>query len=399
MLTAYRQNKERFSIFKVTSRESLLKYKREQFFCPICHESLVLKIGTKRIPHFAHRKNSSCTEQYERESDYHLSGKIKLYHWLETQRANPDLEPYIEQTRQRPDLTFMFNQSKYALEYQCSVIPEEYFVKRTESYKSVNIIPLWILGGKQINRLSTNLIKLTSFHLLFLTKKSNRTILNAYCSELNQHILFYNLIPVTSQKFITKLRFFPKDCSLQEILVPSFSKDEFLFIPIWRKELLRYKNSLLLPAGIQKSKFLTELYKCRLNLLLLPPQLGIPTHSSMFIETAPLIWQTYIYLDTLSFRNPGERFQLASVLTAFKKRIQKNEIKLRNIPEIEGSYESAIIEFINLLINFELIEYLGSHTLRMKRKIHTPDTLEEQKELENCFYLRYQKLLEKKLFF
>ena len=67
-----------------------------------------MKLGSQRIEHFAHQKDSQCTESYERESDYHINGKLQLFQWLEMQNLSPVLEPYYQSIRQRPDIGFTY---------------------------------------------------------------------------------------------------------------------------------------------------------------------------------------------------------------------------------------------------------------------------------------------------
>ena len=49
---------------------------------------------------------------------------VKLYQWLMSKRFLPILEYYDREIQQRPDIMFMYNGRKYALEYQCSTISE-----------------------------------------------------------------------------------------------------------------------------------------------------------------------------------------------------------------------------------------------------------------------------------
>ena len=68
-------------------KEKLRRIREDQEFqCPECKEKVMMKIGTQRMEHFAHQKGSLCVESYERESEYHLAGKLQLFQWLKNQK-------------------------------------------------------------------------------------------------------------------------------------------------------------------------------------------------------------------------------------------------------------------------------------------------------------------------
>ena len=87
------------------------------------------------MEHFAHQKGSLCVESYERESEYHLAGKLQLFQWLNNQKLCPELEPFYPSIRQRPDIGVPYDKKNYALEFQCSAIPPELMIKRTKGYQ------------------------------------------------------------------------------------------------------------------------------------------------------------------------------------------------------------------------------------------------------------------------
>ena len=44
--------------------------------CPICHEPLVPRCGSKKINHWAHKKSAHCDKWWESETEWHRGGKI-----------------------------------------------------------------------------------------------------------------------------------------------------------------------------------------------------------------------------------------------------------------------------------------------------------------------------------
>lgn len=143
--------------------------------CPVCGERLIYKHGMVRVPHFAHEKDKECTYTFfENETKEHASGKVLLYKWLQKLNSvsNLELESYIKETKQRPDLYFKIGEQKYVIEYQCSPITLEEFKERRELYKLNNIIDIWILGIDNFNFNTNGKIKMKVLDkLLFLEKK------------------------------------------------------------------------------------------------------------------------------------------------------------------------------------------------------------------------------------
>lgn len=134
MLVASAENGVRISLIGSHSIPALQQYRENHsFYCPECKEKVIMKIGKKKIPHFSHKKGSKCPERYERESEYHMSGKVLLFQWLKKKGLNPILEPFYPEISQRPDIGVHYEGVHYALEYQCSSISEELFIKRTEA--------------------------------------------------------------------------------------------------------------------------------------------------------------------------------------------------------------------------------------------------------------------------
>ncbi|MCT8140391.1 hypothetical protein H1D32_23445 [Anaerobacillus sp. CMMVII] len=86
-------------------KEELLELRqRKKFFCPVCYEEVIIKLGTKQAWHFAHKRKLSCIDEMEGETTYHIEGKKLLFNWLKNQELDVELEPYLKEVKQRPDL-------------------------------------------------------------------------------------------------------------------------------------------------------------------------------------------------------------------------------------------------------------------------------------------------------
>lgn len=126
--------------------------------CPVCGEKMLYCHGDFKIPYFRHEKNSDCPDIYsEGITEEHINGIKILYDWLNKQEGISDiqLEKWIPETRQRPDIYFKYNGEEYVIEYQCSPIATKYN-ERHDLYKLNNINDIWILGVNKygINNIS-----------------------------------------------------------------------------------------------------------------------------------------------------------------------------------------------------------------------------------------------------
>lgn len=115
--------------------------KNEVFYCPGCHEEVILKKGRIKVPYFSHQANSVCMSLSEGESVEHLLGKHQLASWIQ---KNVEVEAYLPKLQQRPDLLW----GNIAIELQCSRLSFDRFEERTQNYLKHGYLPWWILGGQ-----------------------------------------------------------------------------------------------------------------------------------------------------------------------------------------------------------------------------------------------------------
>ena len=138
-------------------------YEPEQFIkwadssklkCPDCDEQLLFKNGVFMVRHFSHKVGLSCKrkeEFYERETSEHETGKLNLFNWIKNQIGvkNAEMERYIQETRQRPDIYFEQDGHKYAIEYQCSPLGIYEYEDRHRLYECAGIKDIWIFGTEK----------------------------------------------------------------------------------------------------------------------------------------------------------------------------------------------------------------------------------------------------------
>ena len=393
MLKAIRKDGTPFQLLPRHAKEVLRKEKSDnEFFCPECKEKVTMKIGSQRIEHFAHQAGSRCLESYERESQYHLNGKLQLYEWLESQRLQPLLEPYYENIKQRPDISVHFSQREYAIEYQCSTIPPELIVKRTTSFLKGKMACIWVMGGNNIKRKGEKKVCLSNFHYLFLHKSpSGIWYLPSYCPTTKMFIFLMNIVPTTTKNALTHFLFLPlQRCTFKQLLNPHrstrFNAED------WRKEIDAQKLSIQMNSRYQY-EFINELYANGVNISLLPPFVGLPVSDAPIIETSPLIWQSYLFIDLFNRKKANETLTFSEVYRLITTRVQKGQIKTRNFPFVpNGSMTLPLAQYLQLLVQFQVLEKINQNTFRVKKDITLPEHFVEKQNREDQFYKEYHHL-------
>ena len=118
--------------------------KRQAYYCPACGTSVRLKKGKNVRTHFAHESLKSCDFYHENEGPEHLENKVALFHWVKKD-AEAEMEYPIPELKQIADILI---NKQLALEVQCSPISCEHLRERSNSYRSLGIQVLWLLGEK-----------------------------------------------------------------------------------------------------------------------------------------------------------------------------------------------------------------------------------------------------------
>lgn len=363
--------------------------KKETFSCTYCNEKLILKLGTKRIYHFAHEKGAACTDSYDRESEYHMLGKLKIYNWLKGFGVSPHLEPYYPLIKQRADISFCLKGKTYVIEFQCSTISEDLFMKRTAGFRKLSLVPVWILAGKNINRIKNHKVAISSFQYLFLNKNSsNEWFLPSYCPQTNLFIRLNNPVPISSRNAMTDFFIKPLDqLQVHDLLDPEitcqFHTEE------WRRDMHRFKTTLLTHGSFNKDPFLLELYSLSLNPLLIPPFVGIPLRLNPVIQNAPFIWQTYIFIDHLFTQPIGKRIHFHEVFVSILRRINRSQISLRNLPMIkERQLPFAINDYLMYLERIGILGKENEKTFILMKPIEVAKNYDEWTRWEEKFYTK-----------
>ncbi|MBO0476442.1 hypothetical protein DOK76_05125 [Vagococcus sp. DIV0080] len=143
MLVAENHLKERVNLSRLT-QEEINDYKKEQWFCSACHSEVIIKNGQVIRPHFAHKARQMCEAFSENESEEHLKGKTLIATNCETYGIPYEVEAYLPELQQRPDVLI---NGKIAIEFQCSSLSIERFKERSEAYLAHDYQVVWLLGN------------------------------------------------------------------------------------------------------------------------------------------------------------------------------------------------------------------------------------------------------------
>ncbi|WP_175638302.1 competence protein CoiA family protein [Metabacillus schmidteae] len=366
---------------KKWSRQRLMKLRSERsFICPTCKQEVDLKIGSIIAAHFAHKKYGECsTVKGNYESEYHMKGKHDLYHWFHRQHGieSVQLEPYIQETRQRPDLYIEYNQRKIAIEYQCSTIDMRSFKKRSQLYKQEGISYLWILGAKTLTRVGKQSYQLSPFQWNFVIKKKNAApYLYAYCPNLRSIIVLYHILPFSSRTVISEHKHYPLPAtSFQDVMkLQTHNKGNL------RKEWLqKIKKFRLKPPGFQSkqsSRFHQYLYQMvHLPPSYLPSYAFLPLVYNYIFESPVYVWQGLILLFIQSIPLYGS-FRVHDVYYAISMRMNDGFITVRSLTE-PVSFITAIDAYLKKLAVLKVVVFDEKELLKKVKEIRWITQMDE----------------------
>ncbi|MED3792194.1 competence protein CoiA family protein [Niallia alba] len=363
MYTAITAEGKMINLFTMENKDELKGLRELPIYCPECKGRVILKMGEKKITHFAHERTQWCAGNGEAESSYHLQGKLQLYQKLLEVNLEPKLEPYFPEIKQRADISFVFNKEQYVIEYQCAVISPQLVKKRTEGYRKINIYPIWIIGFHHLKKWNPIKVKLSTFIYQFFTFYQNQYLLPTYCPYDRVFYLIQNPVPISiSQTFISTSSY-PLVKMEGELKLPILSNKNFS-ISYWRELIHRQKTKDVHYPTKTNDHFLKELYARELHPHFLPPFIGIPLKEGFLIETPPLYWQATIFLD--SFFDATKIYPLQKVYGHFQRRIEKGNIKIRDLPFLkEKNWKVAVKQYLQTLINLKIMEEIKPNFYRL----------------------------------
>lgn len=251
--------------------------KNEKYYCPSCQNPVHLKFGSIIRPHFAHFQNDACEVFAEGETFEHIEGKMQLAEWLENLGMQVEIEAYLPELQQRPDVLVMINNQQTAIEFQCSPIPIEKVAERTKGYLEAGYEITWILG-----RNFTYKDRLTAFHKVCLNKEMQ---LFHYDTEKEQLLIRSQFHLNQQEKMLCRKQRIEKGGELKS--EPLIIKSPMIKHPNIRKR----HNQLLRLRSEKKQNFQQLLYQNDENLISMPKELYTVLPNEWMIQEFSYTWK------------------------------------------------------------------------------------------------------------
>ncbi|MFC6464602.1 competence protein CoiA [Marinilactibacillus sp. GCM10026970] len=262
----------------------------KKLYCPTCKQSVFLKKGTFKVPHFSHYKKEACESFSEGETMEHLNGKLQLYTILKNNKLNVELEVYLPNLKQRPDILLNIEQQKIAIEFQCSQIPIQRMLERTKNYLKHGYQPYWILGDRfftntQMTQLKRTFIRFNPKCGLYLLRyKTEENCLEIVHSFKKRMSRIWNIEKTTIS-----------DRNLERILQDDFSFTERISkkrtenISLYNTHLNLQKQMAYSNPRIRN--FASLLYSESESLMSIPIEVYYPLANQWIVLTEPIEWK------------------------------------------------------------------------------------------------------------
>lgn len=333
-----KQNNQLIDLRKVSSTDFSRLKLASNYACPYCGASVILKQGPKRRAHFSH-KTSCDYKGHDHESEAHHLSKLVLEEWLSNQGVRTiKVEYRLAAINRIADIYFEYENEKYVLEIQKSMIDASLFHQRTNDYEKLGIRVIWIFIGPIQAREKTYLL-----NRVMRLQKQNRLIHFNVLTEtftLFDHLVWINQKEVQGMTQTVLLKHF----SLASLLLPNTQYEQrqlndWLVI----KQEFRLKKAL----SYQRSErgLLRLCAPFLINVSLLPSVVGWPIKGKAY--TKPLfIWQGYVVLCIMSDYEEHDVFTLSEL---------RQKLRFRYHLKESTDVVEALKEYLTLLALFGML--------------------------------------------
>lgn len=346
-------------------REKIPLLKKDTYYCPVCKGEVILRAGERVIAHFAHVKSENCPVAGG-EGVYHERGKLTLFQWLRKQGIPVELEKYLPEIQQRPDLLFRLKTKTVAIEYQCSIISHEEILNRTNGYRNAGIYVLWLLGEKLMRRRGSQSLYIDSFTQTAIHKfNPNYPLTLFYFCPINYHFIKFQDFTFTRKNYASgKLTV----NHLHNIKLKDLLKAEFIhkpsFATIWKQEKKRFRLMRRARLYGMELKWRRWLYEKGLHLEQLPSVIHLPVPSSYLLKYSNWIWQSWLVLDIILPRPIDGLITLEECI----RRVRRAMVPENHFPLIETS-TNPILEYIHLLCTLGILEQISNTSFKKLKNI------------------------------
>lgn len=375
MLQAIDRYGNKVTLFTKSFQEIVdIKKSEQDFLCPVCKGAVYIRAGKKVIPHFAHRSIKECRSFEGGGGVYHEQGKMLLFKWLREQNLAVQLEPYVKEIKQRPDLLLNIGKKRIAIEYQCATISPEVLKARTEGYRSIGITPLWVLGAKHLQRSSTNKLRVNTFIQFFIHQFSLDISPRIFflCPSTKQIIIVQDLYMVTKQSALGILTAHTlPQVSFLELFQDTLFTREKLYT-LWDKEKLVFRTKPRNRLSNQELRWHRWLYSKNLYLHTLPSIIYLPLRSQIIMQSPLWKWQSRWVIEQLVWCKIGGAINIESQAPIIHQNSRSNE----DFPLISDTY-NPLQEYMSILHQLCIFRQQSITTFVKQSAIYFPTTIDE----------------------
>ena len=252
-----------------------------------------MKIGETKIPHFAHKSLILCETFHEPESALHLEGKLKLHQFFLSKNHSVELEKYLPGIKQRADL--LVNE-RTAIELQCSTIPRNQVIERSNGYQSLDIQVIWIGGIQHPLTEGIQNIKLKSYEAELRQTSGKRQFLILFNPGTNTFYYYSSLFYVSGNHWIGKAKALSAARQTFPFAVPKkLNRAEFTELyNLFQAEKTKFVRNQLFARNRYKNVFWLLCYKCGFSPRQLSEVIGLPFVNADLISGPPILWQLQV---------------------------------------------------------------------------------------------------------
>lgn len=373
MLQAKTKEGKLITLASLTKTE-ITEKRMQDFFCPACHEQVIVRAGPQTIPHFAHKSTSPCPNGAGGESSYHEKGKFLIYRWLKHQGLKAELEHSLPHLQQRPDVYLTISSKRIAIEYQCSRIPIETINKRNNGYLKAGITPIWILSAKLFNRKGLHRLKVDTFLRHFIHHFSTRTVpvLYFFCPDTQQLSRFQHIYDTRPNQALGRIDVSPLKKRTFPDLFVHHPDTKTWFYNAWKHEKKVFRVHQKTSLHGRELDWYRWLYEKRMHKEYLPSIIYVPVRGGHIMKTSTWDWQSRICLDIIHPLAIGDMFTAQDCSRLLNRFIDK----ANNYPLIRP-HANPITTYLNFLDKEGTLEQIAPHMYKKIRPIQVYATLEK----------------------
>ena len=387
MLQAVTSRGERVTLMARSQKEIENLRQSSTFYCPVCHQAVFIKAGSHVTPHFAHYQTTECPTTGKGEGPYHEKGKIKLYHWLKKQGLHVELEKYLTNIQQQPDLFVTIQKKRIAIEFQCAKVSAQELLDRQLGYERDGITSIWILGANRFTRTGPHTIKIDTFIQQLIHQFSSQypTQIYFFCPHQEQFAIFQDIYFPNRQKAIGNLSFIP----LQKCHLLSLFHRRRLSLPvlkrIWLQEMRHFRLKHRNFFRGQQREWLMSMYEQQLTIDHLPSITYLPLINEIMMKRPAWEWQSTLFVKLLTPLSIGQIFKLQDCYDCLKAlSYPKN-----HFPLIRG-LNHPVQNYLKQLARLKIVEQRSptryQKILHVKRNEHIESSLEKDLQIMNKLF-------------